>query len=122
MKLDRKKVKVEAKKRTAREESKLGRQDMTPEGTWIPDWLTGYYPGTLNNRIAYALVKGFEDKDELAASLGVTRRKIATVEKKLRRLGYVREDVVRFRPPTDRLDFFKHERLDTKPPQGDMPF
>jgi len=122
MKLDRKKTTAEAKKRAAREESKLGRQDMTPEGTWIPDWLTGFYPGTKESIIAYALVRGFEDKDELAESLGVSRKKIARVEKKLRSLGYVREEIVRYRPPNDRLDFFKHERLASNPPQGDLPF
>jgi len=119
---DRKKKQQEAKKKARRAELNAAREDMSDEGTWIPDWLTGYYPGTRGSTIARALVKGFSDKDQLAVELSVSRKQIAAVEKKLRRLGYEREEVVRYRPPSNRLDFFKHERLAATPPSGDLPF
>ena len=84
-------------------------------------WLTGFPPGTRESYIARRLVEGYEDKDELAEALEADRVTIARVERKLRRLGYARETVTRWRPTSDRIDEFRYERRTAKPP-GKVPF
>lgn len=110
-----------AKKKAQEERLELddGSERAARSDGWHPRWLTGFAPGTLEYRTAYALVEGYEDRDTLAESLGVDRRFLAKVEKRLRKLGYEREEVVRWKPPIDRLGSFTLQRRTANQPSSE---
>lgn len=81
-----------------------------------------YAYGSIEHRVVYALVEGWEDKDALAEKLGTTRKVIARVERDLRRGGFAREEVVRYRPPPGVIDGFKYQRRAANAPDEDCPF